>query len=157
MKIIEIQDRTAALAEQLTAVWEGSVKATHLFLSDGEIESIKRYVPEALKNVPHLIIAESENGTPTAFMGIEGQKLEMLFVDSRERGLGLGKKLIQYGIREYSINDLRVNEQNPQARGFYEHMGFSVYKRADRDEQGNPYPILSMRLGESVLDSREIN
>jgi putative acetyltransferase len=41
-----------------------------------------------------------------------------------------------------------VNEQNPQAKGFYEHMGFQVYKRTDTDEQGNPYPILYMRLAQ---------
>ncbi len=28
------------------------------------------------------------------------------------------------GIENYSIERLTVNEQNPQARGFYEHMGF---------------------------------
>ncbi|WP_418401612.1 hypothetical protein [Anaerotignum lactatifermentans] len=39
---------------------------------------------------------------------------------------------------------MTVNEQNPQAIGFYEHMGFSVYKRTDLDEQGNPYPLLYM-------------
>ena len=40
---------------------------------------------------------------------------------------------------------LTVNEQNPQAKGFYEHMGFHVYKRTELDEQGNPYPLLYMR------------
>ena len=35
-----------------------------------------------------------------------------------------------------------MNEQNPQARGFYEHMGFQVYKRTELDEQGNPYPLI---------------
>ncbi|EIJ72185.1 hypothetical protein HMPREF1049_0258 [Fusobacterium necrophorum subsp. funduliforme ATCC 51357] len=53
---------------------------------------------------------------------------------------------MQYGIENYSINKLAVNEQNPLAKGFYEHMGFEVYKRTDFDEQGNPYPLLYMRL-----------
>lgn len=79
-------------------------------------------------------------------MGIEGQRLEMLFVLSEERGKGVGKKLIQYGIEKYSINELTVNEQNPLAKGFYEHMGFHVYKRTEHDEQGNPYPLLYMKL-----------
>ena len=38
-----------------------------------------------------------------------------------------------------------VNEQNPQAIGFYEHMGFKVNKRTDLDEQGRPYPLLYMK------------
>mgnify|MGYP003377056288 CR=1 FL=1 len=84
-----------------------------------------------------------------AFMGIENQKLEMLFIAPEKRGKDLGKKLIQYGIENYSINELAVNEQNPLAKGFYEHMGFNVYKRTDFDEQGKPYPILYMKLDEN--------
>ena len=38
------------------------------------------------------------------------------------------------------------NEQNPQVKGFYERMGFRVFKRTDCDEQGNPYPLLYMKL-----------
>ena len=49
------------------------------------------------------------------------------------------------GIKNYSINKLAVNEQNPLAKGFYEHMGFEVYKRTEADEQGNPYPLLYMK------------
>ena len=48
MKIIEVKDRTSDLTERLLEVWESSVRATHLFLSDGEIQNIKEYVPHAL-------------------------------------------------------------------------------------------------------------
>ena len=129
----------------LLEVWENSVRATHLFLSDSEIQSIKKYVPQALNEVLHLLIAEDESGRPVAFMGVEAGSLEMLFIAPEERGKGLGKRLIQYGIKNYSVEKLTVNEQNPQAKGFYEHMGFQVYKRTDLDEQGNPYPLLYMR------------
>lgn len=127
-------------------MWESSVKETYLFLSENEIESIKKYVPQALKEIPHLIIVENKNQVPVGFMGIENEHLEMLFVSNEERGKGLGKKLLNYGIEQYSVNDLAVNEQNPLAKGFYEHMGFEVYKRTNRDEQGNPYPLLYMKL-----------
>lgn len=146
LKIIEVKDRTAFLIEQLLNVWESSVKATHLFLSEDEIEDIKKYVPQALKEIPYLIIIENENENPVGFMGIVEQHLEMLFISHEERGKGLGKKLLKYGIEKYSVNDLAVNEQNPLAKGFYEHIGFKVYKRTECDEQGNPYPLLYMRL-----------
>ena len=55
-------------------------------------------------------------------------------------------KLLNYGIENYNINKLVVNEQNPDAKGFYEHMGFKIYKKTKLDEQGNPYPILYMKL-----------
>ena len=51
-EIAEITDRPPQLVEQLLEVWERSVRATHLFLSAGEIEEIKSYVPQALRAVP---------------------------------------------------------------------------------------------------------
>lgn len=146
MKIIEITDRTPSLIEQLLDVWESSVKATHLFLSENEIENIKKYVPQALKEIPYLIIMEHEDKVPVGFMGIVEQHLEMLFISHEERGKGYGKELLKYGIDKFSVNDLTVNEQNPLAKGFYEHMGFRVYKRTELDEQGNPYPLLYMKI-----------
>lgn len=146
MKLYEVSNRPTALIEQLTTVWEASVRATHLFLSNDEILAIKEYVPEALTAVPHLIIAEDDPQQPIAFMGIDEQTVEMLFIAPVMRGHGLGKQLIQYGIDTYEINHVAVNEQNPEAKGFYEHMGFSVYKRTELDAQGNPYPLLYMQL-----------
>ena len=144
MKIAEVQDRTPELLSRLLRVWEASVRATHLFLSEEEIGSIREYVPQALEGIAHLIAAEEETGCPAAFMGIEDGSLEMLFIAPEERGKGLGKRLIRYGMEHYGVTRLAVNEQNPQARGFYEHMGFRVYKRTEHDEQGNPYPLLYM-------------
>ena len=146
MKIIQITDRNPLLIKQLLDVWESSVKATHLFLSDEERAIIKSYVPQALNEIPLLIVAENENQVPVGFMGINGQHLEMLFIAEQERGKGCGNKLLTYGIERCSVNDLAVNEQNPLAKGFYEYMGFKVYKRTETDEQGNPYPILYMQL-----------
>lgn len=49
MQIIEITDRNESLIKQLVQIWQGSVKATHLFLTNNEIEEIKSYIPNALK------------------------------------------------------------------------------------------------------------
>lgn len=53
---------------------------------------------------------------------------------------------LQYALAHYGLRELTVNEQNPQAVEFYEHLGFITYKRTDYDEQGNPYPLLYMKL-----------
>ncbi|HIX80374.1 MAG TPA: GNAT family N-acetyltransferase [Candidatus Erysipelatoclostridium merdavium] len=145
MKIVQINKRDSIMIQKLLDVWESSVKATHLFLSVDEINNIKQYVPQALKDVSILVIAENKSGNPVGFMGVDDKRLEMLFVLDKYRGQGIGKQLLQYGIENYSINELTVNEQNPRAKGFYEHMGFEVYKRTELDEQGNPYPLLYMK------------
>ena len=80
MKIIETTQRPSSLIHQLLDIWERSVQETHLFLSASEIQQIKNYVPEALKNVAHLIIATNDENHPVGFMGIEENKLEMLYL-----------------------------------------------------------------------------
>ena len=59
----------------------------------------------AIENVEYLIIAEKEFGEPVAFMGIDSNRLEMLFLSPEVRGKGLGKQLLQYGIETYNIQE----------------------------------------------------
>ncbi|MDT2967474.1 GNAT family N-acetyltransferase [Lactococcus lactis] len=139
--------RSQVLIEKLVNLWENSVKASHLFLSNKELEEIKKYVPQALREIEHLIVETDKTENPIAFMGIYKNKLEMLFISPVHMKTGLGRKLIEEAIENYSVNELVVNEQNPKAKGFYEHLGFKVYKRNPIDEQGNQYPILFMHLG----------
>lgn len=146
MKEIKKEERNENLIQELLKVWENSVRATHKFLSNEEILEIKKYVPEALASISHLIIDNDENGNPVAFRGIEENKLEMLFITSDYRGKGIGKKMLSYGIENYGVTNLAVNEDNLQAKGFYEHMGFKVYQRNELDDQENPYPVLYMKL-----------
>lgn len=148
MKIYEVHERTPQLTEKLLKIWEDSVRATHLFLSDAEIVGIKGYVPQALNGAGHLVIAENEAAESVAFMGTEKSRLEMLFISPSERGKGLGRQLVMHGIRNFGICEVTVNEQNPQAVGFYEHLGFKTYKRTDHDEEGGPYPLLYMKLAD---------
>lgn len=149
IQILTVTDRAPELAAQLVSVWERSVRATHTFLSDTEIAEIKPFVPQAIGGVDALVVAE-RNGAPVGFMGVEARRLEMLFLDPAERGQGLGRRLLTYGIERLGVRELTVNEQNPGAAGFYEHMGFATYKRTDLDEEGRPYPLLYMRLQERV-------
>lgn len=146
-KIYEVKNRTQELLNTFLDIWENSVRATLFFLSDEEVNNIRQYVPQALAAVEHLIAANNESGENVAFMGIENNRLEMLFISDDERGKGIGKQLLLYGISNYGVQELTVNEQNPQAIGFYEHMGFKTYKRTELDEEGNAYPLLYMRLG----------
>lgn len=145
MNLYEVTQREPQLIHQFTTIWEDSVRASHLFLSEAEIQEIKAHVLQALTGVSHLLVAERVPGQPVAFMGIEGPRLEMLFLSPAERGAGLGRQLLEYGIRHYHLQELTVNEQNPQAVGFYQHMGFETYRRTDCDEQGGPYPLLYMK------------
>ena len=149
MKICEVHTRTPEQIQALVQLWEASVRETHHFLSEAEILRIREYVPQAIGGVAHLITAETEAGVPAGFMGIENDRLEMLFLSPGERGKGLGKQLVELGIQQYGVREVTVNEQNPQAVGFYAHLGFETWKRTDCDEKGGPYPLLYMRRTQS--------
>ncbi len=132
--------------EEILATWESSVRATHDFLSEEDIISIKPQVVEGVKYVSNLLCVRDENDVIKAFMGVHDFKIEMLFVSNENRRNGIGKKLVEYAINVLNVNYVDVNEQNPQALGFYEHMGFQVFEKSELDEQGNPFPILHMKL-----------
>ena len=72
MKLLEINARSQELLTCLCQVWESSVRATHHFLSEEDIRSLAVYVPQALAQVPLLVVAFSDQGIPVAFMGIAG-------------------------------------------------------------------------------------
>ena len=127
-------------------VWESSVRATHDFLSEEDILLLIPNVVEGANYVNDLLCVKNDKGIIKAFMGVHNNKIEMLFVSDDCRGRGIGKKLIECGIKILNVNYVDVNEQNIQAVGFYEHMGFQVFKRSDLDEQGNAFPILNMKL-----------
>lgn len=83
---------------------------------------------------------------PRGFMGINGKKLEMIFLDPKHFSQGIGAALVKAAISKYGVNNVDVNEDNPKALRFYEHMGFEVVSRSPLDEQGQPFHILSMQL-----------
>ena len=149
MKFRELFDRTPEQIRELTEVWGRSVRATHGFLTEAEIRRIREYVPHALAEVPHLVAAE-EKGRYLGFLGVSEGMLQMLFLAPEEREKGIGRQLLELGIRKYGVRELTVNEQNPKAVGFYAHMGFVPYKRTETDEEGGPYPLFYMRLKEKA-------
>lgn len=143
--IIVNPDRIHTLIEELTILWEASVRATHHFLTEDDIQKLIPFVKTGLSGVETLVVAY-DNHRPVAFMGIDADKIEMLFVSPDCLGKGIGKGLAELGIAQYGVRYVDVNEQNPQATGFYRHIGFEVFERTESDEQGNPFPILKMRI-----------
>ena len=134
-------------AEEFSALletWESSVRETHAFLSEADIAGLRPRVLEGLGTVS-LWIARDGGGSIAGFAGICGDMLEMLFVRAEARGQGLGSALIRRVLEEGATR-LDVNEQNPQAVGFYERMGFERVGRSALDGQGRPFPLLHMRL-----------
>lgn len=131
---------------EIMAVWGSSVRATHHFLTEEiiqklEIDILSQYLP--LLNV---YVAIDHNKIIHGVLGTAKNRLEMLFVSADSRGHGCGKLLLKFAVEMLNIDELDVNEQNPQAIGFYHYMGFDNIGRSELDGQGNPYPLLHMKL-----------
>lgn len=146
--VVPPSERTEALTHALTEVWDTSVRATHHFLTEEDIRRLTPFVGEAIRAIRTLLVLY-QGKAPIAFMGIEGEKIEMLFVSPTHFGYGFGKLLINLAIKDYHALYVDVNEQNPKAEGFYRHLGFRTFGRTETDEQGNPFPILKMKLEEA--------
>lgn len=131
---------------ELTRVWEASVRATHDFLPENYITLLRNLLQTQYLDAVSLFCTRDSRLRITAFGGTTPGKLEMLFVDPQYRGMGLGKRLLNYAIEHFQVTELDVNEQNPQALGFYEKHGFEIAGRSAVDGLGRPYPMLRMRL-----------
>ncbi len=129
---------------RLIEIWESAVLATHDFLKPADFEYYKENLPTYFSFVQ--LWGYEYEGKLVGFMGIASTSLEMLFIDAAVRGKGIGKALIQYGIEKQNITEVEVNEQNQQAVGFYNHLGFEIVSRSEVDGQGKPYPVLQLHL-----------
>lgn len=139
------QERSNDVISSLTGLWNRSVRVTHNFLSEKDFKNLEPYVRQALAEVPVLAVAETEDRV-AGFIGLSEDKIEMLFIDPTFIGKGIGHKLVDWATNGNGIRLIDVNEQNTYAVSVYTHWGFKTYDRREIDDQGNPFPILRMRL-----------
>ena len=129
---------------RLMEIFESAVLSTHDFLKEEDFLYYKERLPVYFQYVN--LFGFEQEGILIGFMGIAEGNLEMLFIDNKYRGAGIGKKLITYAIDNLQVTKVDVNEQNVQAVGFYEYMGFNIYKRSNLDGEGKEYLIFHMQL-----------
>ncbi|WP_172284060.1 GNAT family N-acetyltransferase [Chryseobacterium sp. LAM-KRS1] len=130
---------------RIMEIWASSVKATHHFLAEEDFNYFQEVIPkDYLPNLDVYLITEDSNAR--GFASVAGDTLEMLFIHDDFRGKGYGKKLYQFMKDHIGFTKLDVNEQNPQAIGFYEKMGFKRVGRSEKDGSGKDYPTIHMAI-----------
>ncbi len=144
--IISRYQRPKKLIRELGEIWKQSVASTHHFLTKEDKENLYPLVLDAIKNVPFLLTAQNEKGELLGFMGIENNKLEMLFIHPEAQKQGLGKSFVEHAKNAYKIQFVDVNEENPDAFAFYRKMGFTQFARSEYDDLGNHFPLLHLKL-----------
>ena len=135
--------KSASLQEypRIMEIWESAVLATHDFLKQDDFELFKKLIPKTFLPQLQVFILE-QNGQVDAFFSVSEDNLEMLFVHDDARGKGLGRQAVTYVVGDLMILKVDVNEQNPQAVGFYEKVGYKKVGRSQLDGMGKPYPLV---------------
>lgn len=144
---MDIRRAVPADREVLLDIWLRSVRATHTFVSEDDIQSM---IPEVraylASREPEFWVLCDDSGSTMGFMGMCGSRMESLFLAPEFQRRSGGRRLVQYAQAVHGELTVDVNEQNSAARAFYEACGFVVAGRSEVDDQGRPYPLLHMRL-----------
>ena len=111
---VAVKDEYAEIVE----VWEASVRATHDFMSEDDIQLLKPLILNEYLSAVELRCIKNDAGNILGFLGVAKGKIEMLFVHPDWRGQGIGKLLLNYAVNDVGAMKVDVNEQNPLAVGF---------------------------------------
>lgn len=127
-------------------IWHRSVRATHGFVSEEDVQSFIPMVRAYLaSSEPVFWVVCSDADAIIGFMGMSGSKIDSLFLAPEHQHRGSGRMLVQHARAIHGELTVDVNEQNGAACGFYEACGFVVEGRSELDDNGRPYPLLKMR------------
>ncbi|MNI02437.1 putative N-acetyltransferase YjaB [compost metagenome] len=133
--------------EKLVDIWHRAVRQTHTFLTEEDINFYHKIVQNEAFQSAEVWLEVNTNQVPTGFIGLDGTKIEMLFVDPEFHGQGIGSRLISHAeMLKGSILQVDVNEQNEGAIAFYKQLGFVQTGRSELDGSGNPFPLLHLEL-----------
>lgn len=143
---VTLRPGDAADIPRLVEVWRSAVDATHHFVRPADLDYYEGMMADTYLPGVDLVVAEVD-GHVAGFSGVVEREVAMLFVDAAYRGRGVGSTLLREAMARIPGLVVDVNEQNPQAIGFYEHHGFRVVGRSPVDSAGKPYPLLHMAQG----------
>ncbi len=141
---MKIQKARAEDHPILLDIWEQSVRASHVFLSEHDIQTLRPIVrDQALPGLEVWVLCNAET-EPVGFMGLDGNMLEALFISPTCFGQGGGRALLEHARAMKGPLRVDVNEQNPRAVEFYLANGFAITGRSSTDAQGQPFPLLHL-------------
>jgi putative acetyltransferase len=131
--------------DALVDIWLRSVRASHTFLTEDDIQSLLPLVRDAALAELELWVLCEDGGAPIGFLGLSGASVEALFIAPEWTRRGGGRLLLDHARRLKGALTVEVNEQNPEALRFYEACGFEVVGRSATDRDGRPFPLLHLR------------
>jgi putative acetyltransferase len=143
---MDIRKRVPADNAVLVEIWLRSVRETHAFLREQDIEKLYPQVRDTYLPGVDVWVSEDDKGLLTGFIGVHEAQIEMLFVDPGRFGQGIGTALLDHAKALNANLTVDVNEQNPRAHELYRSYGFEDIGRSATDSAGRPFPLVHMAL-----------
>jgi len=135
---------------EVTSIWEASVRASHHFLSEADIQFYKPLILNGYLPILSLFGIRAASGGIAGFIGVAERRIEMLFVHPDDFEKGIGKALCRFAVQELRAWEVDVNEDNQEALKFYIKMGFKIVGRSPLDPSGKPFPILHLKANDRL-------
>jgi putative acetyltransferase len=142
---VEIRRSLPGDQDVLVDIWLRSVRATHKFLTEENIEHLHELIRNGALDGLEIWVLCDGGDKAVGFIGLSDAKVEALFLTPEVLRRGYGRQLLRHARGLKGPLTVEVNEQNPDAVRFYEACGFVVESRSPLDSCGLPFPILHMR------------
>jgi putative acetyltransferase len=130
--------------DALLDVWLRSVRATHTFLTEEDIQYFLPLVRDVALVELEVWKLCDEHDVAVGFMGLTDAKMEAIFLAPEVRRRGWGRMLVDHARKLKGPLTVDVNEQNEEAVEFYKACGFRVVGRSELDSTGRPFPLLHL-------------
>lgn len=143
--VLSIRRAMSQESERLFDVWWRSVRATHSFLSEADLQMLAPQVRDlGLAQLDTWVLCD-DGQRPVGFLVMNRHHIEALFIVPEWLRRGAGTRLVRHARSLRGALTVDVNEQNTAALRFYEAMGFAVVGRSATDGAGRPFPLLHLR------------
>ena len=86
---------------------------------------------------------------------IEDREIVELYVEPFFQGTGIGKKLVEFAVREFDADNMWVLEKNEQAIVFYKRCGFQLTNERKINEGTQEY-VVKMRRHKMFLETNRV-
>ena len=132
---------------RLLEIWEASVRATHHFLREEDVQFFLPSVASDLLPTLEVYGIRNRAGVIMGFTGLSANAMEMLYIDPDYAKRGLGAFLTAKAVKlKGKPLYVEVNEQNRAAVAFYERIGFRRIGQSELDTTGRSFPVVHMEL-----------
>jgi len=142
--IVKIEKAEKEDYSRLIEIWEASVRTSHHFLTNADIEFYRERILNRYFDLVQLFSLKIDQGIIAGLLGLSPGKIEMLFIDPLHFRKGYGAMLVQFAVNGHAVTEVDVNEDNTAALAFYQTQGFRVVGRLEKDGEGRNFPILQL-------------